>query len=281
MLASFRTPNIRERNVGLLKQYAEGCYKLIHLESVRIAGYEEIAPAEQDGEKERRGTVNPSKLHNSLSRSRGRVFELALCNPWEYFCTFTIDASKHDRYDLDATYKQFAKWLNNYNSRRHTAIRYLLVPEPHQDGAWHFHGLLLGLPDSHLTPFTLGDKLPLRIKQMLAAGRQLYNWTPYAEAFGFVTLDAIRDKDACAAYMTKYITKELAQSSIDLNHHVFYASHGLKRAEVIYRGEMKREIVNPDFENDYVHIKQFQTLSEALTYFCDEEDNDGTDSFDG
>lgn len=281
MITSFRTPNIRERNVGLLKQYTEDCYKLIHLESVRIAGYEEVTPKEQGEEKERRGTVNPAKLHNSLSRSRGRVFELALCNPWDYFCTFTIDANKHDRYDLDATYKQFAKWLNNYNSRKQTAIRYLLVPEPHQDGAWHFHGLLLGLPISHLTPFTLGDKLPLRIKKMLADGRQIYNWTAYAEAFGFVTLDVIRDKDACAAYMTKYITKELAQSSIDLNHHVFYASHGLNRATLLYRGEMKREIVNPDFENDYVHIKQFRSASEALTYFCDKEDEDGTDSFDG
>lgn len=281
MRPSFVTQHIRQRNVGILKQYTEDCFKLIHLESVRIAGYEEVAPKESHYEVERRGTVNSSKLLNSLSRSRGRVFELALCNPWEYFCTFTIDASKHDRYDLDATYKQFAKWLNNYNVRKQTAIRYLLVPEPHQDGAWHFHGLLLGLPLSHLTPFTLHEKLPLRIKRMLTDGRRLYNWKPYSEAFGFVTLDAIRDKDACAAYMTKYITKELAQSSIDLNHHVFYASHGLNRAAVLYRGEMKRAIVNPDFENDYVHIKQFHSAAEALPYFCDKEDDYGTDSIDG
>lgn len=263
MLMPGRTPNIRQFNVGIVKQYAANYYKLTHLNSVRLAGFE---PVGYEKATSVRGEVNSGKLANSLSRSRSRVFELALCNPWEFFCTLTIDQAKHDRYDLGATYKRLGKWFNNYNFRNGTSIRYLLIPEPHKDGAWHLHGLLMGIPLLHLTPFTLKDHIPRRIKDMLADGRTIYNWSAYADAFGFVTLEAIRNADACAVYMTKYITKELAQSSIELNHHVYYASQGLNRAVEICRGPMNREIVSPDFENEHVHIKHFNNPAEALSY---------------
>lgn len=258
---------VRQRNVGLLKQYGAHHFKLIHMKSVRLPGFEER------GKRKIRGRAPPGteKLDNSLSRSRSKVWELALCNQWEYFCTLTIDAAKHDRNDLHGTYSAMSKWFNNLNSRTEAQLGYLLVPEPHKNGAWHFHGLLLGLPDSQLMPFTLNDHIPLRLREMLLAGRQIYNWPAYAERFGFVTLERIIDPDRCAAYMTKYITKDLQSSSIELNHHLFYCSHSLNRAELVYRGDMRRNIEEPDFANDYVRIKQFASAEEALPYFCDLE----------
>ena len=109
------------------------------------------------------------------------------------------------------------------------------------------------------------------MKLLLQAGRQLYNWPAYAESFGFVTVDAIRDIKRCSAYMTKYITKELLDSSIELNYHVYYCSKGLQRPEIIYRGQMQRPIEKPDFSNDYVTLKCFPSVEEALLYFCDLE----------
>lgn len=259
--------NPRAKNVGFLKRYTDSNYKVIHMRSVRLPGFEERNPVMQ----KRQSGHDAAKLKNSLSRSRSAVWELAICNRWELFVTLTLDKEKCDRYNLNETYKQLGKFFNNYNSRTDAAIKYLLIPEPHKDGAWHFHGLFSGLPPPHLKPFTLEDNIPQRLKDMLQAGRQLYTWPSYAKAFGFVTLEQIIDPQRCAAYMTKYITKELGESSIELNHHLYYCSKGLRRAELLYRGDITRPLADPDFENDYVRVKRFSDMSEALSYFCDLE----------
>lgn len=106
---------------------------------------------------------------------------------------------------------------------------------------------------------------------MLQNGRAVYNWPAYAAAFGFVTAEAVRDAKRCSVYMTKYITKELMDSSIELNHHVYYCSQSLKRAETIYRGELKQTLENPDFENDYVRTKWLSSAEDALPYLTDME----------
>lgn len=263
------TISIRERHIGFLKQYNDHTFKLVHMNSVRVPGYELRGPSRSPP---RRSSADEGeKLSNSLSRTRAHIYELSLCNPWEFFVTLTIDPARHNRYDLHGTYKRLSKWFNNYNSRQDANIRYLLVPEPHKDDAWHFHGLMFGLPLSHLTLFTLSDNIPNHIKDMLRSGRQIYNWPAYAASFGFVTVEMIQDLDRCAAYMTKYITKELQASSIELNHHLYYCSQRLKRAETLYRGPLTKNIESPDFENDYVQIKMFSSPEPALSYFCDEE----------
>lgn len=48
-----------------------------------------------------------NRLSNSISRSRSRVWELAMCNPWQYWCTFTTDEKKIDRFNLDTYQKNF------------------------------------------------------------------------------------------------------------------------------------------------------------------------------
>lgn len=260
--------SVYQRDVGLLKQYNDHTFRLVYMRSLRTPGFE---VRKEPKEVPRSKGHEAEKMDESLSRSRRTIFELAFCNPWEHFATLTISPEHHDRHDLPGTYKRLAKWLNNYNSRLGTAVRYLLIPEPHKDGAWHFHGLLLGLPPPHLTPFTLQDHIPRRLKDMLRAGRELYTWPAYAGAFGFVSLEAIRDLNRCASYMTKYITKDLRQSSVELNHHLYYCSKGLQRAQLIHQGPLLRPIEDPDFENQYTAIKQFSSPEEALPYFCDKE----------
>lgn len=270
--------SVYQQNVGFLKQYTPTAYRLIHLRCVRSAGFEERG----NPTKGKKGSAgNSSKMAQSLSRSKSRIHELALCNPWEYFITLTISPEKFDRNNLPAYQKQLSKWLNNYNTRKGYQVRYLLIPEPHKNGAWHMHGLLMGLPLQALTLFTMADNIPSNIKRMLSQKRMIYNWGAYASTFGWVTVEQIIDHDRCASYMTKYITKQLQDSSVALNHHVYYASKGLARATLIHRGDMK-ENFEPDFENDYVRIKHFTNAEDALPYFCDKEDTShGTPFIDG
>ena len=93
-----------------------------------------------------------------------------MCNPWEYFVTLTIDPAKYDRYNLKEFHKHNAQFVRDYNKKHGAKIKYLIIPEQHKDGAWHEHGLFLGIPQSHLTAFTLDQKLPHKIRKKLKKG---------------------------------------------------------------------------------------------------------------
>ena len=56
----------------------------------------------------------------------------------KYFVTYTLDASKIDRYDSKVIYEKMRHWLSNAVKRK--GFKYILIPEKHKDGAWHFHG---------------------------------------------------------------------------------------------------------------------------------------------
>ena len=256
-----------ERNVGIIKQYTPDLYKLIYMRSVRISGYEERKPTKK---RKKNSASNNVKLRESLIRSRSNVYELALCNSWTHFVTFTLSQDKLDRYNLNAAVSKISKWINNLNYRQSINIKYLIIPEPHKDDAWHFHCLMMGVPSSLLVPFLITDNIPIRIKGLIKDGHAIYNFPLYQEKFGWVTVEEIRDNERTAKYITKYITKELLASRIALNHHVFYASKGLQRAKTLYRAELRREFT-ADYENEYVRVKQFDNLEEPLQYFCDEE----------
>jgi len=252
-----------DKDVGIIKKYNDNAFKLIHIRSLKLLGFER-AGSKLHIPKGCAG--NNQKLQNSLSRTQRTIYDLAMCNDWEYFITLTIAPDKFDRYNLDQFIKSLGKWLNNYNSRKNTNIKYLLVPEPHKDGAWHLHGLMMGLPIEHLILFTLNDTLPYKVRELIEKGRLIYNWPAYAEKFGYVTAEAVLDQENCAGYMTKYITKDLMESKIALNHHCYYASQHLKRPETIHRGHINTPF-EPDFQNDFIALKWLKNAEEALIYF--------------
>lgn len=193
------------------------------------------------------------KQANNLSRSRGKVYELALCNDWEYFATFTLSEDKGDRFNLDEFKKKLSQFIRNYRRLHNCDIQYLLVPEPHRNGAWHCHGLLKGIPPEHLSKFEKGEH-PLKL-----VNSDYLNWERYQKAFGFCSLGAVKSHEAVAGYITKYVTKNMTEAqcgNIPLFKHSFLASRGLKKAEVLFQGQFnfEQEMVFP-FENEFVKIK--------------------------
>ena len=235
---------------------------------MRRAGYEAIDD-DADGRKGKKNTAgNTAKLENSLARTKAKIFELAVCNDWEYFVTLTLNPEYHDRKDLDTYKKKLSTWLKNYNRLHSTNIKYLLIPEEHKNGCWHMHGLFMGLPESHLQPFTITEKIPKKILKAILQGHTIYNWSAYAKAFGYLTLSKIINLESVSKYITKYITKHLLESRISLNNHLYYASHGLNRAQTILTGHLTRDL-DEDFENDYIKVKTFKNIEDAICYFTD------------
>ena len=242
-------------------------------------------PNEQTKVEKSKKEETEERLAASISRTKSRIFELALCNEFTYFCTFTMDAEKvKDRFDLDNLQKSFSQFIRNLNRGRENKILYLLIPEKHKNGAWHLHGLIEGLKvGEDLREFSLSEYLPYRIRKMLKNGEKVYNWDKYSKKYGFFTATKVKNKDAAASYICKYITKEVAKQGRENGRHLFFASQGLKRREVIIHNSVDaaNEVVRCpfldsewDFENDYVKIKWLDQNTE----FSNELQSNKTDT---
>lgn len=240
----FYLPVHEAKNFQIIRDYHNGTKKIIAMSH---------PPIMQGGKRDRTTFKSyDRKLYNSISRSKQTVNELAKCNRWSYFVTFTIDKNKFDRYDLKTFMKTFVKWLANYSDRKlgeGKRIEYLLIPEIGRRGAWHLHGLLRGIPRKHLSLFVEG-KHPQRL-----IDKGCLNWKAYANKFGFCCLDKVGRSELAMRYATKKIKKSYTTQMRGLGERLYYCSKGLKRSVEIKRGYNLVPIVEYDFENEWVGIK--------------------------
>lgn len=196
-----------------------------------------------------------SKLDNSISRTKRLLLEKALCNPWDWFCTLTIDKRKYDRHNLGTYYSALSQWLRDYRKKGYR-IQYLLVPELHKDDAWHIHGFFHGLPQlqSFRSLRELGHKVPDYLVYS-----DFYNWPEYQQKFGFCSFGRIKSPVRSAFYISKYITKDHASMVTSLNAKMFYSSQGLNKA--MQHGEVYG---SSDFLDTFLQ-QEYQYCSVGMT----------------
>lgn len=223
---------VYESDFATLKKYREDYYKITLHRQMRRAGYEAIDGEEEHRSGKKNTAENEEKLQASLSRTKSRIFELALCNGWEWFVTLTLNPQKFDRAGLKTYKNKLSTFIKNYNRIHNTNIKYLLIPELHGDKTnYHMHGLMMGLPIEHLHEFRANEKFPIKILSEIAHGHKLYSWPAYAKTFGYISISKIINAESMSKYITKYIIKDLLGTRIGLNDHLYYCSKGLKRAE--------------------------------------------------
>lgn len=181
----------------------------------------------------------------SYSRSRSKVLQYALCNDWDYFITITVNPEKFDRWQLNDIYHELYEFFRCYRSM-YGHLSYLLVPERHEDGAWHFHGLVSGILSGHLSPFLPG----IHPQKLIRAG--YVNFGLLADVIGFVSLSCLHDPVAAGFYITKYITKEHAHD--DFYQHLYYHSQGLKTARPVADCYINNSFLDDclSFENEFL-----------------------------
>ena len=195
-----------------------------------------------------KNTVSDERFCQSLSRTKATIFEIAACNPFEWFCTFTLDAEKADRNNLEAFRKKFSQFIRDENKKRATdeKIKYLIVPEQHKDGAWHLHGLVLGLKEG---------------RDLLKNEFGYLDWLGYRNRFGFFSCSRIHSHIGCSNYISKYVTKNIENANenitdIKSGKHMYFASLGLnRRTTIVHKSAGKCRVKDWDFENEYVKIK--------------------------
>lgn len=239
-------------------------FRLVNFKSIKNSGFENSDDVPKN---EHDNISSNEKFSQSISRARSKIFELSVCNEWQYFFTGTIDKNKYCRTDLQTFYKDFRKWINNQSVKYGHKINFLFIPELHADlQSWHIHGLISGISDAELHKFSIGDEMGKGIADKVLKGDIIYNWIGYQKKFGFCSLSPVVNSVAVSKYITKYITKNLSRSVSEAGAHIYYHSRGLNTSQLIKKGYIDVDFV-PDFSNEYLMIKDLPFNEENLKFF--------------
>lgn len=172
------------------------------------------------GEKERIRTENEFErsMAVSMNRTVNRLYYLTRSNVWDWFVTLTFDPEKVDSFNFSECTKKLSKWLNNCKSVC-SEMKYIVVPERHKSGRYHFHGLFASCDALRFEDSGKKEK----------GGKVIYNIGAYK--LGFTTATQVESTERVAKYVTKYITKDLC--SVTFGKKRYWASKNLAEAEVL------------------------------------------------
>lgn len=155
----------------------------------------------------------------SIARTKRTIKDYARNNDFDYFVTLTLDPKRYQSFDIDVVYKVVRSFLQRLR-RRCGDIKYLLVPEYHQDKEKiHLHGYIKGTLALHKTDLKYKGKVIYN----------LYDWDA-----GFSTAvkigKTIDDTLRCSSYITKYVTKDMV---VSFNKRRYWSSRNLDSSVII------------------------------------------------
>lgn len=166
-------------------------------------------------------------LEVSRARARAAVRDIALCNQFEYFFTWTLDPAKINRYAAEEVLKVIQNFLKHMVSRKNFA--YVIVAELHKDGAIHFHGLCkLGdlRIEPAVNPYT-GEVLETE------RGQIIYNMPDWK--LGYSTCIPIDENyERTCNYIAKYLTKDAVKATHKIFGKWYFSSRNLVKKPDIY-----------------------------------------------
>lgn len=174
----------------------------------------------------------------NLSHAIQVVYDIARSNTFQWFVTLTIDGNKIDRYD----YSSCADAVKLFTDRlRKMKCKWLIVPEQHEDGAYHFHGLVSGnLPLTYSGIEWYND-----VEEKMVP---VYNVANYE--FGWTTATEVLNPARVSSYIAKYLTKKI---SVPKGRKTYWASRSLARPSVDYFSTECQEVVyDPDSGETFI-----------------------------
>lgn len=189
-------------------------------------------------------------LSESLMRSKRTILDYALNNNFNYFVTFTFDASKINRSNFNACKNKILKAFNHFKDRYDPELKYILVPELHKNGiAIHFHGLI----------YTSNFKLLKKLYFSKDYFTNVYRHEFFFKRFGANCFIPITNSSERVAF---YITKYISKSNVRVFSNSYFVSKGLNRSTTLISSDLKvfkDFIINdilqnsrPSFYNDFV-----------------------------
>lgn len=214
-------------------------------EPVPVA-YEDI---KEDLEEKKKRSVR-----SSMGRTVNAVYRIARANVWDWFITFTFNPDIVDSFDYSATVKKLSMWLNNMR-KASPDLGYIVVPEQHESGRYHFHGLFKDCEGFEFVPSS----------KCTNKGEVIYNVGKYK--FGWTTATRIGSQDRVTKYIAKYINKDLCQVAFGKRR--YWVSRNLNAAdvqEVVLDKDKLNQLVSR-LEKKASFIKQVECAEVVTTYF--------------
>lgn len=170
-------------------------------------------------ESDTKDTLSEESKSRSLSVSSNRtinqIYYLARSNIWDWFITLTFDPEKVNSFDYDECVSYLSVWLNNIKKKKCANLKYIMVPELHKSGRFHFHGLFADCPE--LNFIDSGKYID---------GQKIYNIGSYTA--GFSTASRVGDNNRVTKYLAKYVTKDLI--AVSSGRKRYWASRNLDKA---------------------------------------------------
>lgn len=194
-----------------------------------------------------------------MTRALNKIYDISRSNRWEWFVTLTFNKDVVDRYDYSAVTKKLSKWLNNLKSRCAGDMKYIIVPERHKDGAFHFHGLFAECGGLQIIYSGHNDK----------KGNPIYNFDNYK--LGFSTATKVQTNEAVTKYITKYTTKDLMEHT--KGKRKYWCSKNVERPKenVLLLDSMDRHVLHDECSAESVYSKdigfEVGVESRFITYF--------------
>lgn len=180
-------------------------------------------------------------LEKSINRTKTKISDYILCNNFTHFVTFTFDPSnskvknEENRKDLLKMSKLLITWVNseqiNHFRRHGHRFGYLIVPERHKNGAWHFHAVFQGYKNE-IEDFYSSKNKYLTVDEIRSKNKKPKNQRGFLPRYklGRSEIAPVKDKFRMSNYIKKYITKELINEKYKKR---YWASRNLKLPEVI------------------------------------------------
>lgn len=180
----------------------------------------------------------------SRSRTINKIYDIARSNTWDWFFTLTFNPDKVDSLNYTVVVKKLSDWLKNMR-KKCPDMKYIVVPEQHKSGRWHFHGLFADVNEMDF----------IDSGRVSESGKVVYNVGNYK--LGWSTATKIEDNHRASSYMCKYITKDLCR--LTQNKKRYWASRNVNLPDVIdYDVNMTYEDIMKCIDLENGHAKSVE-----------------------
>lgn len=245
-----------------------------------------VADQEEKKKNEEESKRDDACVRSSLARSKKAIYDYGRANVWEWLFTFTFKPVKtFSRDNYRECRKRVCEWFQYVRKNYCADIKFMIIPEQHKSGAWHFHALVAdceGLKfevaknnqkwrkytrGKHKGEYMVdesGNKIPNKYYgEDLPDGHGDYVYNIVSYKRGFTTAVKIRDTKKVVNYVVKYITKDLSELTFGL--HRYIPSKNLNKPEVfrlnVNSYELNSVIASIEYQFDMQlsinHIKNY------------------------
>ena len=215
------------------------------------------------------------RFAQSIARAKRTIEDIALCNHWDWFATFTFDPNCPEIAECDGDYARLCvnflqKTRTKYKAKN---MKWLLIPEPPQNMLGkqvplHVHGLIAGAPPEAIHEWSLDEKdCPLYAQFNLADGNKAAEFPEYRKLYGYNLLEVITNLKRLLRYLLKSLDN--AQEYRKKGQHLYYASRNVARPrkfKAVQCTNFLQERIEDLAENVYQHKRKDSKAIYGKTY---------------